>query len=636
MTDIPVDYNSDDIKVLTDREHVRLRTQVYLGNMTKVSYDIPTFFDGKFNIVSCEFVPAVFKCLGEVADNCVDELTKNNLPKKVITISANPSVGVYSISDTGRGIPITMHPQGVHTPQVALGMLRAGRNFDQKDTGVIGQNGVGASCVNYCSTIFTATIHRDDMEYNQTFLNGAEVIQPPVITKKPKHPTGTQVEFELDPTVFKNGVDLPEELVRSRAMEMAFNNPSMSTVYQSINNDGSVSSSETYHYPKGFETILSSFSNSYASFVDEHMEFYIVFDAYKGIDEKMFTWVNSSLLFDGGICNTQFVNVLCDTVSSHLESRAKKIKTTVTKNDVRENLLIFGIIKCQDPEYDSQSKTRLTGPNMRPKIQSLVESKWKNLVKKHGAWLEDVLERASRRSRRSAEDNAAKSLANMSKKKIPGLLNANSKTRSDCILIITEGDSASNQITSVRDPNTMGVFPLTGKINNVYGSSISEVLNMVKVKNLIAAIGLVPGKKADRSNLQFNQIWITTDADPDGNDITTLLVNLFYQLWPELFNPQDAVPFINRLTAPNVVAYKGKKRIHFVNNADFEQSQKQYEGWTIEYFKGLGSMWVEDWEIVMDKKSGLIPIVDDGMMSSTLDLLFGPSVEMRQLWLQGK
>lgn len=630
------DYNSDQIKVLTDREHVRLRTQVYLGNMTNVDYEIPTFVNGKFEIHKCNFVPAVFKCLGEVADNSIDELTQNNLPTKQIDFVANPVNGFYCISDTGRGIPITMHETGKYTPEVALGSLRAGRNFDEKQTGVIGQNGVGASCVNYCSTSFIVNIHRDNKNYQQVFTNGADnILEPKIVTKRQKN-TGTSIQFELDPQVFKNGVSLPTVLVQSRVMEIAFNNPSMTTTYTEVDDFGNNVCSQQYNFPKGFESIVSSFSKSYAVFSGEDMDFFVIFDVHQGIDEKMFTWVNSSLLFDGGICNTQFMNAFTESVIAHLEPKTKKSKIVVTKNDIRENLLIFGIIKCQDPEYDSQSKTRLTGPNMRNKIQKVITDKWKLFAKKQTEWLDVVLERATKRYKNAADDKAAKDLVKTSTKKIPGLLNANSRNRSECILIVTEGDSASNQITSVRDPNTMGIFPLTGKVNNVYGYSVSDILNMVKIKNLIAAIGLVPGKRAVRAQLNFNQVWITTDADSDGDDITTLLVNIFYQLWPELLDPGAATPFLSRLTAPNIVAYKGSKRVHFTNRAEFDKHSSKYEGYTIEYFKGLGSMWLEDWKMVMKNKTGLIPIYDDGHMGSTLELLFGPSVEMRQLWLQGK
>ena len=89
------------------------------------------------------------------------------------------------------------------------------------------------------------------------------------------------------------------------------------------------------------------------------------------------------------------------------------------------------------------------------------------------------------------------------------------------------------------------------------------------------------------------------------------------------------------MVAPNVVASKGGKRIHFTKRSDYEAVKDKYKGWTIEYFKGLGSMHKSDWDIViagLDNYS--IPMIDDGEIGQTLELLFGPDAEARRQWLQ--
>ena len=107
-------------------------------------------------------------------------------------------------------------------------------------------------------------------------------------------------------------------------------------------------------------------------------------------------------------------------------------------------------------------------------------------------------------------------------------------------------------------------IPLTGKINNVYGASVAELMQMEKVAELIGLIGLIPGKRALRSELRYGRVCYATDADYDGDHITTLLTCLFYEYWPELFDPKYP-PYFFRMIAPNIVATKGKKRVHFPN-----------------------------------------------------------------------
>lgn len=616
--------SGSDIKVLSDIEHVRKRTQIYLGNTDVTQYDIPIFHDGKFEVQTLEFIPAVYKAVGEILDNSLDEFAQTTFAGKQLHIDATPAEGKYKIADNGRGIPIDKHETGKYTPEVALGSLRAGRNFsDDKTAGVIGQNGVGSACTNFCSTSFGVDILRDGKRYRQTFTNGGTDVSKPSFRKGVSARTGTTVEFELDPQVFKS-TSLPEELIRNRAVEIALTNPGLTTQYNKL----------TFKYKKGFEEVIKLMSARYFKFETQDIEFYVVFDVHNGIDERIFSWVNSSLLFDGGICNTQFLNAFFDRTIKHLQSAAKKNQCDITKNDVKRDLLVFGNLKISDPSYDAQSKTRLTGPNMRKEMGQILDENWAAFARKHKIWFNDVIERAMHRSNADASKKAVKDHKKNSTKKIPGLIDATSKTRSECKLLITEGLSAASMITEARDPATIASLPLTGKVNNVYGTTVAKLMTMGKVTDLLSAIGLVPGQRALRSNLRYGKIIIATDADHDGSDIFTLLINLFYQFWPELFDP-DYEPIVQRLIAPNVCLYKGNRRIHFPSLREYESKKAKYKGYSVAYYKGLGSMVREDWEMILSGKTDtLIPITDDGNMQETLRLLFSNDANARKEWLQ--
>jgi DNA gyrase/topoisomerase IV subunit B len=619
-------YNANDIKVLTDREHVRLRTQIYLGNMSKVSYEIPFFNNNKFRLDTVEFCPATLKACNEILDNSIDELIQNkNKIVKEIKIEANPLLGMYTISDNGRGIPIDMHETGRYTPEVALGSLRAGRNFaDDKQSGVIGQNGVGSACTNYCCDEFNVDIYRDNMHYSQRFSNGASYISPPTIEPETYVETGTTINFQLDSTIFED-ISLPNALMESRAMEIALTNPGLTTIYNG----------KKFKYRNGFDDIIKLMSKNYFKFEQDDMEFYVIFDLHTGIDEKMFSWVNSSLLFDGGICNTQFLNSFYDKVMEYLHKDAKKNKCELTKNDIRMNLLVIGNLKISDPQYDAQSKTRLTGPNLKKPITDILNDNWSTFSKKHKDWLQQILERAILRHHIDTEKKALKEHKKQSHKNIPGLVDATSKNRLECQILICEGDSAASCITNARNPKTTASLPLRGKINNVYGSTPAQLLQMGKVADLITAIGLTPGKKVVRSDLRYGKIIITSDSDYDGGDIFALLINLLYQYWPELFD-KNYEPIVFRLVAPNVVAYNKTERIHFNTRQDYEGKKNKYKNWSITYMKGLGSMINKDWEMILNEQdSNLMPIVDDGKLKETLHMLFGPDSTLRKEWLQG-
>ncbi len=626
-------YTAKDIIVLTDREHVRKRTNVYVGSTNPAKYNILMLDTPGINIEEIELVPAIYKTIGEIIDNSLDEFCQITKRNKLLRIVADPLNGVYTIGDNGRGVPIGLHATGKYTPEVVFGSLRSGRNFDDdtKQSGVIGMNGVGSSITNYCSKKFTVFIQRDNKTYYQTFSNGAENISTPQIKKHVSKETGTEIKFELDPEVFQD-VSLPEQLIRNRAIEIALNNPDIVVEYNNTK----------YHYPKGFNDVISSIANDklhYRFDINENNvkgEIFVIFNATDTLDEQMFTWVNSSLLFDGGKCNTQFFNSFFERVIGHLDKEAKKIKTEVTRNDVRQGILVLASLKIKNPEYDSQSKTRLTGPDLRKEFNINIENQWKSFSKVANTWFSEVLERAHERHHKQANKKAVDDHSKKNRRKIDGLLDATSSDRAKCSLLISEGLSAKSSISEARVPAYTAAFALTGKVNNVYGCTPAQVLAMGKLTELLTVIGLTPGKKALRPFLHYGRIVVATDADEDGNDIMTLLVNLFYQFWPDLFDPNQP-PIIYRLIAPNVIAAKGNKRIHFPSRNEYEKVKEKYKGWNITYCKGLGSMEKIDWQMILNEDNDCyIPIIANDDFKESLSMLFGNDANSRREWLMLK
>ena len=621
----PNAYTESDIKVLTEIEHVHKRSQVYLGTTAETIYDVPLFRD-TMEICAVTFVPAVSKIFSEVVDNANDELIKFRPKAPFIKIEADLANSTFSVEDNGRGVPIGKHETGRYTPEVVFTALRSGRNFDDdgKEAGVIGTNGMGVSLTAICSEEFTIDIHRDNKHYVQTFYDATRDIKPPKITKKASKTTGTKVSFRLKDDIFSTTI-LPPELVRNRAVELAATNPGLTVHYNG----------EKFLYKKGFNDLVASYFDSYQVFSDGNLEFFIMFDQHNDPEEKMFSWVNSSLLYDGGICNTQFVNAFIDKVSKQLEREAKKRKITINRNDIRQGLLILGALTVSNPQYDSQAKTKLTGPNLRKDMDSILDKGWAKFVKTNKEWLEAIVERALARSNVAATKEVLKQQQKGNKPKIEGFMEATSRKRDECQLLLTEGNSAKANIVQSRNPKTTAAAPMTGKINNVYGASVAELMKMGKVTDIISSIGLVPGKRAMRSELRYGRVCFATDADYDGDHITTLLVNLFYQFWPELFDPRYPA-FFFRMVAPNIVAEKGKKRIHFPNREAYEAVKGKYRtGWEISYLKGLGTMEKRDWDMILSGETDVfMPIQDDGTMPDVMKLLFGPDSDPRKEWLQ--
>ena len=109
----------------------------------------------------------------------------------------------------------------------------------------------------------------------------------------------------------------------------------------------------------------------------------------------------------------------------------------------------------------------------------------------------------------------AKDLNNMAKKLkgngkagrilgLPKLEDANmagSRNSAQCVLILTEGDSAKSLavagVSSIKARDTIGVFPLKGKLLNVRDEAVKKISANEEIQNIIKILGLDMSKEYD-------------------------------------------------------------------------------------------------------------------------------------------
>lgn len=356
----------------------------------------------------------------------------------------------YRIGDNGRGVPIDVHPQtGRHTPETVFTELRSGRNFndDAKDSGVIGTNGVGSSCVAMLSEEFLVSIKRDGKFYEQMYRDGTALINEPSINSYNGKDTGTSIEFKFDTTLPQFSTTIVDpELINNRVIEIALNNPEieLSYVRKQLDESGEIEQiSEDYHFKGGMGEYVKAVSDRYFEFKYDDPEFtaryYIILDKYQGIDEKIFVYVNSSLLFEGGTASHMFFNTFFTTVADKLKSEAKKRKLELNKNDVRQNMMILADVKMKNPRYDNQSKTRLISQEIKRHVEKMVADNINKFLSSHKEWVDDVLSRAEFRQR-IADMAEVKKNQKRKKGKLAKLIDCYSKDRSICSIAFSEGD----------------------------------------------------------------------------------------------------------------------------------------------------------------------------------------------------
>ena len=424
---------------------------------------------------------------------------------------------------------------------------------------------------------------------------------------------------------------LPEKFVYSRVFEIAMCNPHIRIIYNGVNlsskNKNLRNIFDGYTIPIDFEQ--EGFKTKFVM-VPEWMK---DGDHYHSI-------VNNIPTLNGGTHIDVFKKLFFNNLLTALEKESKKRNLQPNKSDISDGMLVFNVTNIKAPTFDSQSKTRLTNDSIVPFLKASLEDEelYKKIIKSNKEWIDRIYQKCSDRTMKKDMADLVKQNKKVLRTKVAELMDASGKDRSSCVLFIAEGLSAISGMSSVRDPKIHGGLGLTGKILNVKGEHYKKVLDNKALSNIINSLGLVMNQKVVRSALRYGSLYIAHDMDPDGLNIGALLVNFLYEYWPELFDPR-LNPFVHIVSTPFIIAHKKTdsktRKYWYSDNCHLFDSDvyNKAKGWEITRAKGLGTLTEIDWEYSL-KYPKLFPIVDDGNMKESLDLIFSKTrADDRKVWL---
>ncbi len=630
---------TEKFRKLTDYQHARHRTEMYLGSREPHTQVLLTFDGKSLSLEEHTWVPAMYTGWRELIDNALDELVAHG-HGDTLRVSYDPDTMEFVVEDNGRGLPLDEKKELGPGPaaSILLGEARAGRNFNERGT-VAGVNGLGAAIVNFISEYFVLDVWRDGRKFHQKWTEGVYRKQEihktdgPRITRGSATKTGTRIRFKPSARVFPN-MTLPIRFVESRMWDIALANPKLKVYFNGTRMKVLNGSRDP--------VITSLFAGFTPGLVDTksdrvHAKFYIV----PGItdDEHIHSLVNNIPVLQGGPHIDEFRSLFYAALIKHLDPMVRKALgmkkpkdgTVLNRNDVSGGLLIYNITTMIDPHFDSQTKVRLISEIKADIRQGFMESDVKGFARRNPEWVQAVIARCAARTQLAARRGLDKEQRKLSRTKIASLKDATGSRRDKCMLFIAEGESAISGMMSVRDATIHGGIGLTGKIMNVHGVAPKKVLESKALTNIMTSLGLVIGQKADPMNLRYGKVYIATDEDEDGKNITALIVNFLFTFWPELFRYDR--PFVYKFSTPLIILVKGKER-QYIYADDYDQfDPADYSGWQIIRAKGLARLTQEDWKhAVNDPK--LIPMVDDGLLEETLDMIFNKlRADDRKEWL---
>ena len=655
----------------TDKQHVLDNPGMYIGSTEQTDAHLWVFssevekgeeIEGS-KIVSKKitYIPALYKLFDEIIVNARDHVVRmihlDSPDKKLVTsidVVIDEVTGTISVSNDGNGVDVVQHPvEKIWIPELIFANLRSSTNYDKTEKKVVGgSNGVGSKAVFIWSKyakIETVDHHRG-LKYEQTFHNNLEKIDAPTITNvgKSKSKPYTRVTFIPDYARFG---------ITGLTPDM------MSLLKKRVYDIGAVTDHSAKKIKIDYNGVTVPVKN-FQTYVDLYLGSKTETPRiYESASER---WEYAVALSPTGeFANVSFVNGICtykggkhvdyimgQVVRKIVEYIEKKKKVKVNANTIKEQLILFLRCDIENPTFDSQTKDCLNTLVSKFGSECTVSDGFVEKVAKMG-----VMDMACQLTETKEAGKSKKKMDGTKTKSvrgIPNLVDANfagTEQSSKCILILAEGLSAMAGIVSglkSEDRNVIGIYPLKGKVLNVRGATRDVLEKNRELTDLIKILGLEIGKNYSdlgeiQKKLRYGKIMIMTDQDLDGSHIKGLCINLFHSMWPSLYKIPGFISFMN---TPILRATKGREVRVFYNEGEYKKwllesegtsntEGKAAKGWTLKYFKGLGTSTATEFKEYFANKK----IVDFHYIGSAsddiVDMVFNKKrAEDRKGWLE--
>ena len=638
----------------TDKQHILDNPDTYIGSVENVDSQMWVYDDESKKIVlrDIEYIPGLYKLFDEGIVNCRDHVIRMIhsplLDKKFVTfIETNiDEDGTITLNNDGNGIDIAKHPEyDIWIPEMVFGHLRTSTNYNKDEKRIVGgKNGFGFKLVLIWSLYGRVeTIdHTRGLKYVQEYHNNLDNISPPVITKVPKT-TKPYTKVSFRPDYARLGVQgLTHDmlaLLKKRVYDIgAVTDHSIKKIKVMYNNNQiPVKNFQQYIdlYIGGKDTSKRVYESK-----DERWEYAVAISPTHEFTHVSF--VNGICTFKGGkhvdYITGQITRKLCEYIE-------KKKKIKVNQSAIKEQLMLFLRCDIENPAFDSQTKDYMNTPFAKFGSSCSVSDGFIERVAKMG-----VMETACSLTE-AKENKLAKKTDGSKTKSVRGIANfidanfSGTNQSKDCILILCEGLSAMSGIVSglsSDDRNIMGIYPLKGKLLNVRGEQLKKIAENKEINDIKKILGLETGKEYNTIDdvhryLRYGKIMYMTDQDLDGSHIKGLCINLFHSEWGSLVKIPGFISFMN---TPILRAKKGTQVKLFYNDGEYNRWKETFEGgvpsgWTIKYFKGLGTSTSNEFKDYFSNKK-IVDFVYSGKTSDdTIDKIFNKKrADDRKGWLE--
>ncbi|AEA47328.1 DNA topoisomerase (ATP-hydrolyzing) subunit B [Archaeoglobus veneficus] len=609
-----MEYTAEQIEVLGDIEAVRKRPGMYIGGIG---------------------LRGLHHLLWEIVDNSIDEALAGHCKNITVTLHKD---GSASVEDDGRGIPTEVHELGRPAVEIVLTKLHAGGKFNKKAYKVAGGlHGVGLSVVNALSEWLEVWVKRNGKIYYQKYERGVPVTPLQVIGETKE--TGTKIRFKPDEEIFET-TEFRWDIVAQRLKELAYLNKG---IRLKLIDERSGKSKEFYSEDgiKGFVAQLNKNKPVIHDVIhfSEEKNGIMVEVAIQFTDteiENVLFFANNINTIEGGTHAVGFRAGLTRAINEFGKKYVKKFKP-LTGADIREGLTAVVSVKVPEPQFEGQTKTKLTNSEVKTVVESIVYSEVLKWLEEHPNEANRIIEKcilamkareAARKAREIVRRKGEISIT------LPGkLADCSSKNPEERELFIVEGESAGGSAKQARDRRFQAILPIRGKIINVEKAGMAKALRNEEIKAIAAAIGAGIGKDFDITKARYRRVIIMTDADVDGAHIRTLLLTFFYRYMKPLIESG----YLYIAQPPLYRVKKGKKVYYVYSDRELEDLLERIGNAEVQRYKGLGEMNPEQlWETTMNPHNRYliqVTLEDAARAEELFSVLMGEDVEARKRFI---
>ena len=588
-----------------DIPHVLENAGMFVGSDDKLNDIIRWVFNKKTNrlqLMKITYTPALEKIYDELLVNARDQHVR--YPSKVTSIKINYDVktGEISIYNNGPGIDIYLDKEfNIYSPELIFTKMRTSENYEKKKKTTGGKHGYGAKLTAVFSKKFTIeTVDKTKkIKYVQICENNLSIIHPPKIIKNYKGEPYTKISFipdykrfemkGLEPGIIKLFEKRAYDLAActSDKVEISLNNTviPINTLSDYVNLYLKDKTTGALH-----TKVIKKFNNRWKICVADND-----YDKFMHV-----SFVNGINTYEGGTHVNYIMNQITKKIKEILTNKNKKFGG-VTSTMIKNHIFLFVNAVIEDPEFPSQTKASLQTQSKKFGSTCIISDEFIKKIMETTDITRKISGLLLAKENLALEKNSGSKRARINIPKLEDANWAGTKKSKECVLILTEGDSAKTLAMSglsVIKRDKYGIYPLRGKLMNVRTASNAQVAKNKELVDLTKILGLKYGKTyTSVKDLRYGHLLIMTDADIDGSHIKGLIINFIHNYWPSLTKLDQ---FIQVFLTPILKATKGtgknKQVMEFYSESEYknwkqsiETKKNEFGKWQIKYYKGLGT-----------------------------------------------